>query len=66
MKKFNLVTAILLCTVWISYGQSGKTILTEKSGPLYVEGAITMKLKAGLGEFGKQTGIVQFGIQIIG
>jgi PKD repeat protein len=29
----------------------------------YVKGEITVKLKAGVGDFGKQTGMVQFGIQ---
>jgi serine protease len=29
----------------------------------YVQGEITVKLKAGVGDFGKQTGAVQFGIQ---
>ncbi len=62
MKRLTLLSAFLLCTVWFSYGQSGSTILTEKSGPLYVEGAITLKLKPGVGDFVKQTGTVRFGI----
>jgi len=62
MKKFTILTAFLIYTTSMAYGQSGKAILTEKSGPHHIEGAITIKLKPGIGDFEKQTGTVSFGI----
>ncbi|MBK9356288.1 MAG: S8 family serine peptidase [Bacteroidales bacterium] len=35
----------------------------KETGPHYVEGTITVKLRQGIGEFGKQTGDVHFGIK---
>jgi serine protease len=48
--------------------QSGRAIVheslnSETLSPEYVQGEITVKLKNGVGDFGKQTGTVSFGIQ---
>jgi PKD repeat protein len=41
----------------------GKTAMDPEMASLCVQGAITIKLKEGIGDFGKQTGKVRFGIQ---
>ncbi len=50
-----------------SFIKSRQTQVTGQMSPgqsaEYIQGEITVKLKAGVGEFGKQTGAVQFGIQ---
>jgi serine protease len=47
----------------------GQTVINEPMDPemasQYVQGEITVKLKAGVGEFGKQNGMVRFGIQTL-
>ncbi len=42
--------------------QKPESLITENFNPLYIRGVITLKLKKGIGEFGKQTGTVHFGI----
>jgi serine protease len=73
--KISIILVALAALGWSSDRQSkssqtGRQYLAtdksgglDQSGSLYVEGAITVKLKPGAGEFGKQTGAVHFGIQ---
>jgi len=63
MKTITLLSIFILGTVCLTSGQTGSTILAEKSRSLYIEGELTVKLKPGVGEFNKQTGAVHFGIQ---
>ena len=63
MKTFTFLSAAILCTVCLSFGQTGKFIPAKETGPRFVEGQITVKLKPGTGEFQRQTGDVHFGIR---
>ncbi|MHC1777724.1 MAG: S8 family serine peptidase [Lentimicrobium sp.] len=63
MKTITLLSAFILCTVCLSFGQTEKFIPAKETGPRYVEGQITVKLKPGTGEFERQTGEVHFGIK---
>ena len=42
---------------------AGQSFTADNFDPQFVTGAITVKLKNGVGDFGKQTGTVNFGIQ---
>jgi serine protease len=80
MKKVLLQIAIIVLVIG-SFGlpvqsqnksfntKPGKAVVPEKMDPEMasqcVPGEITIKLKAGVGEFGKQTGMVRFGIQTL-
>ncbi|MFH1121957.1 MAG: S8 family serine peptidase [Bacteroidota bacterium] len=63
MKIFSLLLVSILCIASFSFGQTGKFIQPRETGPRFVEGTITVKLRQGIGEFGKQTGTVHFGIK---
>lgn len=79
MKTFTKFLVILAAIVALGLTTSGqKSSLTSrqkpakysiptvsKSDPLYLSGAITVKLKPGTGDFTKQTGNVSFGISTL-
>ncbi len=75
MKKLTLITALILALSFLyqdaqnqNKANPGKTdqinLNPQSKGlPLYLDNAITIKLKEGVGDFNKQSGTVSFGIQ---
>ncbi|MFZ4704868.1 MAG: S8 family serine peptidase [Bacteroidales bacterium] len=78
MKTFSKSSIIAITLIVIGFtaqsqnrssnAKSGQTIVreqvdTESLKARYAQGGITLKLKKGVGDYGKQTGTVRFGIQ---
>jgi serine protease len=78
MKKITTISIIILALTAIGLTLQGQNMLSkikpgqtvarepraaQLSSSEFVQGEITVKLKEGVGDFGKQTGIVRFGIQ---
>jgi len=77
MKRFKIITAIILTIIFISQdviaqnqGERNNSKFNRanlnsqnKDKPLFLDNAITIKLKEGVGDFSKQSGSVNFGVQ---
>ncbi len=61
MKKLSLIIIVLIFCSVHAIAQISK--LQGTSAPVYLDNAITIKLKEGVGDFSKQSGTVSFGIQ---